>query len=238
MARTVRLDPLGLRAVASHRASLTLLLMLLSVDVAYFVAHVRAASTGIAYSLAYIDEETGHAEAFQSLQWLWALGLLSLIVLVRRRWVLVGLAPLLAFFLLTDRYRLHELAGEAIAAAVGLPPTLGLRPEDVGELLALTVAALLIVPALVLAIRAADLVERRHFARILLIALCILFCGVVLDAVHILVVDDPAPGDAFGLIEDGGEMLGGSILVAYLFRVWLGRGPVAASDRAARSQGG
>nr|NLD41018.1 hypothetical protein [Actinomycetales bacterium] len=72
-------DPLGLRAISKNRASITLLLMLLGVNLVYIVQHVRSAAAGAEGSLYYVDLEHGYPEAFQALQWLWCLGLLLLI---------------------------------------------------------------------------------------------------------------------------------------------------------------
>lgn len=215
------IDLFGLRAVAARRASLTLLLMLLAVDGMYFVAHLRATRTEFESSLSFVDVEYGYPEAFQSLQWLWCLGLVALIAVVGRRWAFLGLLPLLLFFLLTDRYSLHERGGAALVDALGLPGMLGLRPQDLGELLVLTGAALVVIPCAVIGLRRATVPDRTDIARALAVSVLIALAGVVLDAVHILVIEEPTTGDAFGLIEDGGEMLAATVLVAHLFRVWL-----------------
>ncbi|KAA6433786.1 hypothetical protein FQ330_06825 [Agrococcus sediminis] len=220
MPRTRR-DLLGLRALVGHRPSLTVLLMLLGADVMFFAGHLRASRSEFESSLSFVDIEYGHPEAFQSLQWLWAIGLVVLMAVVSRRWPVLGLLPLLGFFLLTDRYSLHERGGAALVQSLSLQGAAGLRGQDLGELMVLAAAGLVILPGLVLGIRAARRAERRDLARTLGIAGIILCCGVVLDAVHILVIAEPKTGDAFGLIEDGGEMLGASLLVAHLFRMWL-----------------
>jgi hypothetical protein len=215
------IDLFGLRAVTAARAPLTLLLMLLAVDAMYFVSHLRATRTEFESSLSFVDVEYGYPEAFQSLQWLWCLGLVALLAVLARRWAFLGLLPLLLFFLLTDRYSLHERGGAALVAALDLPGLLGLRPQDTGELLVLAGAALVVVPCAVLGLRLATLPDRTDIARALAVCVLIALAGVVLDGVHILVIEQPETGDPFGLVEDGAEMLAATVLVAHLYRVWL-----------------
>lgn len=221
-----RTDPLGLRAVTGERASLTLLLMLIGVILYSVARHLRAAATG-GDPLLFLDTPLGYPEAFQTLQWLWAIGLVALIAVLLRRWAFAALLPLLVFMVLTDTFELHERYGRRLAEALAIEPMLGLRSQDFGELLVLGGAALVTVPIALIGLWRAGSADRVHFLRILVLLGLVLFCGVALDAVHILVVDDPGPGDAFGIIEDGGEMLGASLLVAYLFWLWLTRGRTA-----------
>lgn len=222
----VRADPLGLRAVTADRASLTVLVMLVGVDLYYVVRHLRAAATE-GEPMHFLDTPLGYPEAFQTLQWLWSIGLVVLIAVFLRRWAFAALLPLLGFLVLTDTFELHERFGRQLADAMGLQPMLGLRARDLGELIVFGGAGLVVVPIALVGLWLASRADRRHIVRIFSLLLVVLFCGVVLDAVHILVVDDPGPGDAFGIIEDGGEMLGASLLVAYLFHLWLSRGRAA-----------
>jgi len=216
------MDPIGVRAVTSHRASLTLLLMLLGADLYFVVRHVRALDDG-EESLHFLDTPLGYPESFQTLQWLWCFGLVALIAVVLRRWAFAALLPLLAFFLLTDTFELHERFGRRLADALALEPVLGLRSRDLGEMIVLGGAALVTVPIALIGLRLASRADRAHLLRVLVLLGLVFFCGVVLDLVHILIVDDARPGDAFGVLEDGGEMLGATLLVAYLFWVWMTR---------------
>lgn len=218
----IRVDPLGLRAVTGERASLIVLLMMLGVDVVLIGLHIVSAIQGTEQSLNYLDLEYGHPESVQSLRWLWCLGLLGLIVVSARRWTFAALAPLLVFMLATDAFEVHERNGRAIAEAIGIPAVLGMRPQDIGEMLVIGLAALVVVPIACVGMRMSARTERRHFLRILLILGLIVFCGVVVDAVHIVSTDDLdelSSGSWLGLVEDGGEMIGASLLVSYLF--WL-----------------
>jgi hypothetical protein len=229
-------DPFGVRAVTSNRASLTLLLMLLGVLLYYIVRHVRALGDE-EESLHFLDTPLGYPEAFQTLQWLWCLGLLGLLAFVLRRWAFAALLPLLAFLLLTDTFELHERLGRHLADALALEPMLGLRPRDLGELMVIGAAALVTVPLALVGLWLARGVDRLHVLRIFLLLGFVLFCGVALDLVHILIIADARPGDAFGLIEDGGEMVGATFLVAYLFWVWMtSRRPDATSPATAAAE--
>lgn len=229
-----RTDPLGLRAVTGERASLTLLLMLVGVIVYSVARHLRAVATG-GDPLLFLDTPLGYPESFQTLQWLWAIGLVALIAVLLRRWAFAALLPLLVFMVLTDTFELHERFGRRLAESVGIPPMLGLRSQDIGEMVVFGGAGLVTIPIALVGLWLARRDDRGHFLRIFSLLFVILFCGVVLDAVHILVIEDPGPGDAFGLFEDGGEMLAASLLVAYLSWVWLRGGRAAEPAPSAQS---
>lgn len=222
-----RLDPLGVMAVTRERASLLVLLMLLGADLYYAVRHIRTAAETDEESLHFLDAPLGYPEAFQTLQWLWSIGLIVLIAVFLRRWAFAALLPLFAFLVLTDTFELHERFGRRLAESVGIPPMLGLRSQDIGEMVVFGGAGLVTIPIALVGLWLARREDRGHFLRVFALLFVILFCGVVLDAVHILVIEDPGPGDAFGLFEDGGEMLAASLLVAYLSWVWLRGGRAA-----------
>lgn len=226
MATTSRPSPdlLGLRAVVRDPAARTVLLMMVGADLVLIALHLSAASRGLEASLHYIDLEYGHAESLQGLRWLWCLGLLGLVVVAARRWAFASLLPLLALLLVTDALELHERGGRAAASVLELPGVLGMRPQDLGELLVVALAGALVVAAAVAGIRVARPSERRHLVRILALVGLIALFGVAVDAVHALAVAEVASGDALGVVEDGGEMLGASALVAYLFLLAV-RGP-------------
>ncbi|MCR8671293.1 hypothetical protein [Agrococcus sp. HG114] len=229
-------DPLGWRAITRERASLTLLLMLLGAILYLVVRHLRAIGDEEG-SLHFLDTPLGYPEAFQTLQWLWALGLVVLIAAGLRRWAFAALVPLLAFLLITDTFELHERFGRQLAEAIPLAPMLGLRARDVGELIVFAGAAVVTIPIALVGMRLARRADRPHFLRVFAILALVLLFGVALDMVHILLIEDAGPGDALGLLEDGGEMVGASLLVAYLFWVWLTRasGPEEPVGRARAS---
>ncbi|WP_405216401.1 hypothetical protein [Agrococcus sp. Ld7] len=234
MSRTTPIDPLGLRAVRSDRASFTLLLMMLGVDAVLIALHIAAAVRDEQESLNYLDLEYGHPEAVQALRWLWCIGLLGLFVLRTRRWEFATLAPLLIFMLVTDALEFHERNGRALSEALGIPGVLGMRPQDIGEILVVMLAAAVVIPLAVFGMRVAARDHRRHFVRILIIVSLIAFCGVAVDAIHIIAADDVvalSSGSILGLVEDGGEMIGASLLVTYLF--WLSLDRAADADAAA-----
>ncbi|MGM1030775.1 MAG: hypothetical protein ACQEWM_13030 [Actinomycetota bacterium] len=210
-------DPLGLRAVVSSRSARTLLLILLGTDLFYIVRHIVAVQTDGSF-LHFLNTGHGYPEAFQTLQWLWCIGLLLLMVVVLRRWAYAALLPLFAFLLLTDTFGLHERYGRELSEALGLEPAFGLRAQDFGEMIVFVGAALVTIPIALAGLWLASRVDRRHFLRIAGLLAVLIFFGVVLDAVHII-VGDGGDGDVFNLLEDGGEMIAASLLVAYLF--WL-----------------
>nr|NLD41382.1 hypothetical protein [Actinomycetales bacterium] len=122
----------------------------------------------------------------------------------------------------TDSLEIHERYGAVLVEQFNLPVFFGMRPQDTGELLVMAIAAAVTLPFVVVALKVAHRAERPWVLPVVVNSALIMFCGVVLDAVHSMITDVYAAGDPFGLIEDGGEMLFASLLVAFLFRVWLG----------------
>lgn len=215
-------DYFGLRRIFGTPSSKLLWVMLVVADVYFLARHIVDAARGFELSLHYIDYDFGHAESFSTVRWIWLIGLVAFIILARRRWIFTALVPILGFMLLTDSLQLHEEYGAKVAFKLGIEPMFGLRPEDFGELLVLGTAGIVVLPIAVYGWWKARGEDRRHLTRIAVLLALVIAFGVVLDQLHIVLIDDPGPGDWFGILEDGGEMLAASTLLAYVFSVATG----------------
>jgi hypothetical protein len=167
-----------------------------------------------------LEADRGVAEWFQYAKQAAIVALMLVCWLRRESRIFFVWSGLFAFLLLDDAYSLHEQAGEALAASLSLSPWFGLRPQDVGELL---FAALVGVASL--AALGAALIKERGTAlhdslRLVILLSALTFCGVVVDAIHVIAYFS---GSRFAwvltIVEDGGELIVTSVITAYAY--WL-----------------
>ena len=120
---------------------------------------------------------------------------------------------LFGIFFVDDAFAVHEQAGLWFARAVALPTLGSARPEQVGEAILLAAGGLLVLIALANVIRHGG-PPSREISRRLLPGLALLaFFGVGVDLLH-STIGDPGIRYAVGLLEDGGEMIAATFLVA------------------------
>ena len=153
--------------------------------------------------------------------WLDVKLLASALVLVaaasRRRPILAAVAATLAMFVVDDLGQGHERIGYQLATRLHLPAVATLRPDDLGELLAFAGYAVVVVGALALTWRASDEAGRLGALGVAAAMATIAVFAVVVDLVH---SDRELDGwaavvfDGIGVIEDAGEILGGTLVVA------------------------
>ena len=166
-----------------------------------------------------------------------------------RLWV--AYAGLFARALADDALRLHENKGawlaDRLAAHLWFPSDgfLGLRANDLGELLVWGLLAAVPVAAAVLLHRRGDRWNRRAGLGMAVLVAAYVFFGAVLDQVHVLFLDSWF-GDVLGTVEDGGELVVLSVSVTYVLgrladrrrretTGWLPEGSRTGSPRPTRS---
>lgn len=207
---------------ANPRLHRQVLLGLLAVDLALIAAHLLALAWPARLPPARwsVEADGGVAESFQYLKW----ALLSL-AFAAAAWKQrsVGYLPwalLFAYLLLDDTLQLHERAGGAFAGRVDMPWLHHLRPRDIGELLATCAVAAVLLPPIAAAWRFGGAAVRRASLDMLMLLALLAAFGVVLDAVHSALLQRPALAALLGTLEDGGEMLVASLMLAYGLALW------------------
>jgi hypothetical protein len=200
-----------------------LLAALVAVDLALVAVSVaRLAVSGSSFTDPWLLEtDGGWAEYAGYAQQVVLAVLLLALCGVTRHLVWAAYAVVFLSALADDYLRLHENKGawlaDRLAAHLWFPSdgTLGLRANDIGELLVWGLLATVPVLAAVLLHRRSDGWNRRASLGMAALIAVYVFFGAVLDQAHVLVLDSWL-GDVLGTLEDGGELLALSASVVYV----------------------
>ncbi len=194
-------------------------LLLLIGDALFILLHLALVFTPLSGGrLFYLDVDGGYAEWYQYLKLTGIVWLLVILAREQRRPLLIVWLALFAFLLLDDALRLHETAGLWLANAVGLPPLIGLRPRDLGELLFVGLVALGLLTALVRAYQDSDGRTRRFSLSLILALLALGVVGVGLDMLGQMASGWRVLHEVLIAIEDGGELIVVSVMVWLVYR--------------------
>jgi len=196
------------------KPAVILLLILLAADVAYVAMHLRYPNARL-FSL---SAERSYSEVFQYMKEYWITGLLLLLAVRRQETVFVVWAALFGYLLVDDSRGLHERLGQALAGDDPLARVLGVRAQDIGELLVSGAAAAVFFAAIALAHRRASAGGRAESWCLVRLCIALAAFGIGVDIVHELL----PPGGSYSLIailEDGGEMVVMTFILAFAFAV-------------------
>ena len=196
-----------------------LFLLLVGTDALLIVLGILHVYAGVFAAEAFsIEKERGFGESFQYLKELWICLLLCALGWKARSRLHLSFALLFAYFLADDTYRLHERLGAALARFSGLSTVLGMRAAGLGEIVVLALCTGLIFAAILRCYLRTPPAQRawarKLTARIAVLALF----GVVIDGVHINITN-PAWDAPLGILEDGGELVVMTVILAFVFRL-------------------
>lgn len=205
----------------SPRVLKAALAAMLVIDVIFII--ISASEDVRGFQDHHISFDIGHAEQFQYVKWAILLVTLGYVSIAARSLMHCAWAVLFLYLLIDDSQQLHETFGKQLAQAWGLRPMLGLRAQDFGELAVTAIATVPLACLIAAAYSFSDRNARRfcHTAGLLLVALA--FFGIVMDMIEII-VPWARLRQVCGLIEDGGEMIVASLIVAYCVGNSLGAG--------------
>lgn len=202
----------------TNGAAAGVLVMLVVIDAALIAFHLSMKYLGHPEEYVFdLGADRSYGEFFQYMKNVWAILLLAALAVRRRAGVFVAWAVVCAYFLADDAFQLHERAGWAAHAAF---PGVG-AAMHIAELAWLAGVGILLA-GVVLATHVRAAPEDRAVSTVLVVlfGLLILF-GVVVDAVHHLVFPGRVFDAPFTTLEDGGELVALSLVVAFLFAVTL-----------------
>jgi len=201
----------------------SLLTILLFFDLTFILVHIWLWSRGLLTAQLSVEADGSLPEWFNYAKWAAGAVACGYCFSRRREPLYLAWSILFAYFLLDDANQIHELVGRRFVIAFDLGPALALRAQDFGELAVSIGAAIVLLGSMVVAYRAADASsnESKDFTRRQLPWLgALIFCGVVVDMVHIQIMALASPHLTLfaGVLEDGGEMIAASFLTAISIR--------------------
>ena len=205
-------------AMLPARRAVRTALVLLAVDAVLIVADLLR-HHGLLHDVRFaVTTDRGFGEWFQYTK----TGTIFLLLLSARRRIAgaSAWAALFAYLLVDDALMLHERVGVMLAAALALPQIQAIRPEQAGELLFYTATGAAFAGWLVPAVWRGDPGSRALSATLALPVALLVFFGAAMDVAHSLLRGHPYRY-AVGLIEDGGEMIAMSVVVACVY--WAAR---------------
>lgn len=127
---------------------------------------------------------------------------LALVVWKRHSIMALAWCFIFLFVLIDDALQYHETVGAWLATTFHFPSLGGMRPVDLGELLAWSMAGLVVGPMLTVAFLRSSGVERGMGLILMACFGALVVCAVGLDMLHVAV-----PSELLMVAEDGGEMI-------------------------------
>lgn len=204
-----------------NRAVLLAFVGLVVFDLMAIVLHIYATVRQLDNFIYYIHLDHSYGEFYQYAKYVWIFLLIAFYAYENRSWRPAMWLPTIAFFFLDDTLEVHEQAGAWVTETFGLGPAFGLRAQDVGEVVFIGGAGLVILVPLVIGWIGADRRTRAIYWGFAGLVGILGFFGVVLDGVHMAVVDYPFLRAVLSLVEDGGEMLAVTLMVVFALRLNL-----------------
>jgi len=160
------------------------------------------------------DDSIG--EYFQYFKWFFISALFVCIAIKRASYSFLAWFLLFLYLLLDDSLSLHENIGSYLMSSYSFETPMGLRLQDVGELIVSAIAGSILLLIFVLAYR-----KGRDFFKIttfnmLYLFLALVFFGVFFDVVAVMIYGgDSTLAFFFDVFEDGGEMIVASFMFWY-----------------------
>ena len=204
-----------------------LLRLLLGIDVGFIVLNAAAVVAFDASLISRVPDmlkvtaDLAAPEDFNYLKWL-VIAVALIWVSIRDRW----LAPVLwslvfAMILVDDSFQVHEQLGGWLSNNVPFFEDMTLYGRDLGEVTVFGAMGLITLAIFAFLFTRKDPATRDMSKRYILIVLALGFFGVGLDAVHAVISQLTGASalatllqQVFGMLEDGGEMVVGSLAVA------------------------
>lgn len=161
-----------------------------------------------------VTTERGYGEWFQYIK---AAAVALMLLRSRRRSpAALAWAGLFIYLLLDDAFALHEAFGLFAASKFAWPAIGPARPEQIAELLIHAGVGLAFIGSLAAILRRGDVASRSLSVALSAPFALLVFFGAAVDILHSYARDTPYRYAA-GVIEDGGEMVAMSLLVAVTY---------------------
>jgi len=197
--------------------SSTFLGLLLLTDFVFILLGIAyLAGGGMFFDFYALDTDRGYAETFQYIKEFWILVLAGIYFLRTRSWMYLFWSAVAGYILFDDALMIHEKVGEFIKFYWHLLPQLGLRDQDIGELIVNAAGTVFFFLFFGLTYRYSRPAERNILFKLLGCLSVYAFFGVGMDLVH-GPMDKTFLDPYFLVLEEGGEMVAISLMVWYMY---------------------
>ncbi len=207
-----------------HREFGALLTVLVAVDLFFISAYLVTSAIGALgfesreFVRFNITWEHAMSERFNYWKWFTAAILLAAASFKTRSRVFACLSGVFLTLFADDYWRLHERIGAFLAGRLEIGAMVGLRPQDFGELMVWSALGIPVVALFGLAAVSKADPYRGHLVPFAIGVAALIVVGVGFDMAHSVVNQLTGPGGLdflFGVLEDGGELLFGSLVCSY-----------------------
>lgn len=195
------------------RQNSKLLALFLFVDIIFISLHIALLLGIIDYNIELsIEKDLGYAEIFQYIKEFFTALILFYLFKHTKAKVYLVWGMLFLYLLLDDSLSIHENLGWKLSQYLNLEGVLGLRPEDLGEVLMLLMVALPFLISLIYIYCQQNPKARKITSIYLLLMSILLFFAIFVDSLHVIYNENK---NVFAVIEDGGEMLTMTVVFIY-----------------------
>ncbi|KAF0676934.1 hypothetical protein [Profundibacterium mesophilum] len=209
----------GMRLVSEFSLPLErrLLGFVVAVDLFLIALHIVTGATLPAIPrLLNISFDFSLAETFGYGKWIAIIVLLLAAYRHRRLAILPSMAAVFTLMLLDDSLQIHERLGAERVEVLNLGATSWAKAQDIGEILVWGLMAALVLPIIAIGFVRSNAQGRRiGVVLVALIGLYAVFGGII-DVLHQPFTALPYGIQIADLLEDGGEMIVGSLILAHV----------------------
>lgn len=199
-----------------------LLLLFLSGDFIYLLLHVvNSLSPSINSWLFNITIDYSYSEFYQYTKFFFITILLIRFSFRKEPLNYLILSSIFAYMLVDDSFEIHGNIGGYIIINYmnNINPPLGLRPEDIGELIASAIFGIIFILLFIIVYWKGSKQFRMVLYDFILLILLMVFFGVFFDMVHQALQGGILVNIILEIIEDGGEMVAASLILWYSFLI-------------------
>ena len=158
-------------------------------------------------------------EHYQYVKLAWIALLLLMLGWFGRRWAYVPWAGLFAYIVADDFFALHEGVGGWIDARTEATRVVGVPVQALGEVALPGAVTLLLAPLLLWSVLRGPPHDRRVLRSVAVFVALFAGFGVGVDLLHAAFPGGGQAWKIWGVLEEGGELVVASLLLAYLFSV-------------------
>lgn len=209
--------------------TLKLLVLLLITDLLFILIHcgsllpesnyinIFLAKNVIDRDLLLITEDRSYAEVFQYIKEFWIILLLGFGYWQRKKFLFLAWSLLFGYLLLDDSLSIHEKIGGRISYL--FQDAFRLRAVDYGEVLVSAIVGIFFLILITWGYYQSNFMERKYGKFLIIFLLILAIPGVLLDLIHIMVHNNYHLDLIFALLEDGGEHIVMSLVLAFVYTI-------------------